>query len=533
MRKKILALLLAFGLAATSLTFTAAPAEAATTREQNSSDELTSGDFHIEAKKLKEDSSSDSTLKSKNGKVGASSTTTSSYWSQFSGSVYYNQLDSDEKSLYNKLKTLANSYLTGTTNATSRQFSDGSYSYVTDSVTQSGIDIDEALNVATVFLFENPQYYFIDSSTLPYTEGYSGSWWYSSTDSSSWTLSFKIYSAYANGSTRQTYTNQFKSVVDSYISGASAYSSDLAKETYFHDKLAEDASYNTAAAEGTQSEEASESQSASSAFLKKSTVCAGFTKAFSLLLNSQGIENVGVTSNTHAWNEVRINGTWYICDVTWDQNSWPTHQYFNISESELRSYDQTVTYDTFGWWSFGTRGYEWIHTPLSFYSTIRPACTTSHSSSVDAVDLTTAQQTGSSSSDTSTTGNDAGTSDSTTDTTSGSGSDTDNSASIITPEPKQIETVKPVKPSTFTVKKEKKGKIKITIKTKSKVDRFLVRYRVKGTSKWKSVLIEVNGKSSTFTISGLKPGKTYELRAYSANSDGTRSNPTKIRTVKA
>ena len=129
------------GLAITSATFTAAPAEAATETSQSSSDEdLSYGDFHVEAKKLKEN---DSQLKSKNGKVGASSQSSESYWGQFSGSYYYNRLDTDEKALYNKLKNLAYSYLNGTVSATSSVFSDGSSSYVTESVTQSGVDIDE------------------------------------------------------------------------------------------------------------------------------------------------------------------------------------------------------------------------------------------------------------------------------------------------------------------------------------------------------------------------------------------------------
>lgn len=536
MRKKILAALLAFGLVITSSVFTSKPAEAAAQTSQNSSDEEHSlNGFHVEAKKLKGDSS-DSSLKSKDSKVGASSSSTSTYWIQFSGSVYYDQLDSDEQSLYNKLKNLAYKYLNGTKNATSEEFSDGSYSYITEAVTQSGVNIDEALNVATIFLYENPQFYFIDSSTLPYTESYSGSWFFDS-DDSSWTISFKVYSAYAKGTTRQSYTSQFKAAVDSYISGASAYSSDLAKETYFHDQLATNVTYNTAATDGTQSEESSESQSAASAFLMKNTVCAGFTKAFSLLLNSAGIENVGVTSNTHAWNEVRISGTWYICDVTWDQNSWPSHDFFNISESELRAKDQTVTYNTFGWRSVRSTGYEWVHTPLSFYSTIRPACSTAHSSAVDAVDLTTAKQTASdttgntSSTDSSSTGSSTDTSstpsDSSTDTTA------DDTATNKNPEPKQIETIKPVKPNYFKVKKIGKGALQLTIKTKSSVNAYYVRYRVKGTSTWKSALVEVNGKSWIFTIYELKSEKTYQLIAYSVDSNGNRSNPTKVRTIKA
>ena len=101
------------------------------------------------------------------------------------------------------------------------------------------------------------------------------------------------------------------------------------------------------------------------------------------------------------------------------------------------------------------------------------------------------------------------------------------------PEPKQIESEKPVKPNYFKVKKFRKGALQLTIKTKSNVDAYYVRYRVKGTSKWKSVIVEVNGKSLTFTIAGLKSGKTYQLIAYSVDSDTNRSNPTRVRTIKA
>ncbi|MBQ1916472.1 MAG: hypothetical protein II177_03225, partial [Lachnospiraceae bacterium] len=78
MRKKILAILLASGLAVTGVSFTQAPAEAATEKSQNSSDEdLAVNGFHIEAKKLK-NRSSDSSLRSKDSSVGASSSSTSS-----------------------------------------------------------------------------------------------------------------------------------------------------------------------------------------------------------------------------------------------------------------------------------------------------------------------------------------------------------------------------------------------------------------------------------------------------------------------
>ena len=56
-------------------------------------------------------------------------------------------------------------------------------------------------------------------------------------------------------------------------------------------------------------------------FVNKKSVCAGYAKAFQLLLNLCGIESVYVCSATHAWNIVKLEGDWYHFDVTWGDGS--------------------------------------------------------------------------------------------------------------------------------------------------------------------------------------------------------------------
>ena len=55
--------------------------------------------------------------------------------------------------------------------------------------------------------------------------------------------------------------------------------------------------------------------------MEKKAVCAGYAKAFQLLLNALGIECTYVTSDTHAWNLVRLEGDYYHIDATWDDSS--------------------------------------------------------------------------------------------------------------------------------------------------------------------------------------------------------------------
>lgn len=51
--------------------------------------------------------------------------------------------------------------------------------------------------------------------------------------------------------------------------------------------------------------------------------CEGYAKAFNLLASEMGLESILVTGTTdsgenHAWNQVKVDGSWYNIDVTWD-----------------------------------------------------------------------------------------------------------------------------------------------------------------------------------------------------------------------
>lgn len=56
-------------------------------------------------------------------------------------------------------------------------------------------------------------------------------------------------------------------------------------------------------------------------FVNKKAVCAGYAKAFQYLLNMCGLECIYVTSESHAWNIVKLEGEYYHIDVTWGDGS--------------------------------------------------------------------------------------------------------------------------------------------------------------------------------------------------------------------
>ncbi len=46
-------------------------------------------------------------------------------------------------------------------------------------------------------------------------------------------------------------------------------------------------------------------------------VCDGFSKAFSLMCNMEGVDAFRITGSEHAWNKVKLDDKWYVVDITW------------------------------------------------------------------------------------------------------------------------------------------------------------------------------------------------------------------------
>lgn len=54
------------------------------------------------------------------------------------------------------------------------------------------------------------------------------------------------------------------------------------------------------------------------ALVQRRAVCAGYARAFALVMNELGIENAFEHTSGHIWNRVRIGRSWKVVDVTWN-----------------------------------------------------------------------------------------------------------------------------------------------------------------------------------------------------------------------
>lgn len=123
---------------------------------------------------------------------------------------------------------------------------------------------------------------------------------------------------------------EFDSKLREIVNEARSKGDPYSMELYVHDKIAKGTSYD---------DKNPLNQTAYSALVEGKSVCAGYSKAFQLVMHELGIPCYYITGKidgmNHAWNIVRLNGDYYNVDVLWDDNLALTHKYFNVTDENI------------------------------------------------------------------------------------------------------------------------------------------------------------------------------------------------------
>lgn len=123
--------------------------------------------------------------------------------------------------------------------------------------------------------------------------------------------------------------NDFEARAQSIVNGAAGLQNNFEKEKYAHDAILAAADYATSA---------EMNQSAYSALVNGSTVCAGYARAFQYVMQQMGIPCyycTGYSGENHAWNIVKLEDGYYNVDTTWDDTDPATYDYFNKTDSDF------------------------------------------------------------------------------------------------------------------------------------------------------------------------------------------------------
>lgn len=254
-----------------------------------------------------------------------------SFWDKYSTNYYYNQLNVNERALWDKLDEMCLGYLTGAETLTNRDHYTSLENgmdfdfYYTNKISYSNLSKAQALDVTSMFVFSNPQYYFLQSL------------WGSTTLGNTGYISLTVHEDFASGVSRGQATKKLSEQIEVWMAEIEKQPTDILKEKKAHDMICEKVSYDPAF--GTLDQN-TYNQSIYSVFFTDTTVCAGYSQTMQLLCNGAGINCCVVTSKSHEWNVIEINDTWYYVDCTWDDfskemaslyNQEMGYKYFNRS----------------------------------------------------------------------------------------------------------------------------------------------------------------------------------------------------------
>lgn len=242
-------------------------------------------------------------------------------WDKYSSNYIYNNLNSTEQTFWDALDYVCALYLTGEDDAVSTSgmvLPDYTISY-------SSLSLERATEIFLMFNYSNPQYYFINGG-YAYIE-------------SRGILVPTFYTEFQSGSKRSQATQAMKNTITSWESTIASAGSTEQKAKAAHDLIAKKVQYDN---NYLTNPENPFHQSAYSVFCDDHSVCAGYTKAFEMLMNGAGIDTIALLSTDHAWNMIRINDSWYHTDCTWDDMDGYSgyemiYNFFNRSESVIRS----------------------------------------------------------------------------------------------------------------------------------------------------------------------------------------------------
>ena len=228
---------------------------------------------------------------------------------------------------YNELDLVVSDFHDSLNDANMKKNDENNTYYLAEVVySDNGISTDEAFAVYSAYMKDHPLYYWM-SKQITYTNDY---------------LSLIVDSEYADGEVREEINISIYNKVKEYVEYLNGETNIYNITLGLHDVIIEGANYAYMPDGKTPSRETS-ANNILGVLIEGKGVCESYAKAFQLILNYCGIDNIYVTGyagEAHGWNLVQLDdGRWYWYDLTWDDQAefmlGVSHNYFCVSNSDL------------------------------------------------------------------------------------------------------------------------------------------------------------------------------------------------------
>lgn len=258
---------------------------------------------------------------------------------------YYKQLNADQKSLYNAMKTLSPNNTLCKINLSNKITFTSRTEYPTEDEEAAALEQIYDLTIPTfyAYIWDNPIVFVYDSFFYGFDEDQiSGE---SIGNGYKWTITgvtFQFIVADVYSSNPNSFINAVTNKVNSFTS---THTNRYGILKDIHNYLCQNVVYD---------EYAMYAHEPYGALVAGKAVCEGYAEAFKLLCDKYKIpcalivgEGVsGPTSEAHMWNYVQMeNGYWYAVDVTWDDQSTIYYDYFLVGYNTVAP---NFGHETFG-----------------------------------------------------------------------------------------------------------------------------------------------------------------------------------------
>lgn len=142
--------------------------------------------------------------------------------------------------------------------------------------------------------------------------------------------------------------NKMKQSYEPIIEEASKLNTDREKVKFVRDKIMEIGTCNIVRGEG-----ATDYYSMNSIFEYGKTMCSGYANGFKFIMDRVGVKSIcvmystGVAQESHIWNMVLIDGTWYNMDISFDDERYELYnikgdKYYLVEDNDIFYQDHQI-----------------------------------------------------------------------------------------------------------------------------------------------------------------------------------------------
>ena len=180
------------------------------------------------------------------------------------------------------------------------------------------IQVDDVKDIYYAVMYDHPELFWLNSK-------YSYDYYHDTNEVIKITMSYTM-PVENIPSNRVLFDTEINKIIDV----AKTYELDYEKEKYVHDSLVNLITYD---------ETYKDDQSAFNAMINHRAVCAGYAKAFQIIMTKLGVPTYYITGEAngdHAWNLILLDDGYYNVDLTWDdQEDRIIYKYYNVSEEMI------------------------------------------------------------------------------------------------------------------------------------------------------------------------------------------------------